>query len=127
MEIENCTSGEQHYLDFESFRRICEKHNANNENTQKLLLKYFTTIGAVTWFGDTYLNFLHVLSPKWITQGVYKIITSKRTSKLFGIINIRDFKELLEPLSTSDYTYDENHYGYILSMMKKFDLYLYSR
>jgi hypothetical protein len=121
-EIEKCTSGEQHYLDYHTFSEICNKNNANNERTQKLLLKYFTTIGAVTWFGDTYLNFLHVLSPKWITQGVYKIITSKKTAKLFGIINIKDFKELLEPISKMDYTYDENHYGYILSMMKKFDL-----
>lgn len=121
-EIENCTSGEQHHLDYNSFSNICKKNNAENEKTQKLLLKYFTTIGAVTWFGDTYLNFLHVLSPKWITQGVYKIITAKKTATLFGIINIHDFKELLEPISEMDYSYDENHYGYILSMMKKFDL-----
>lgn len=120
--IEECTSGEQHYLDYKRFSEICRNNNASNEKTQKLLLKYFTTIGAVTWFGDTYLNFLHVLSPKWISQGVYKIITSKKTSKLLGIINISDFNELLEPVNQMDYTYDENHYGYILSMMKKFDL-----
>jgi internalin A len=120
--IEECTSGEQHYLDYKTFSEICKKNNAASEKTQKLLLKYFTTIGAVTWFGDTYLNFLHVLSPKWITQGVYKIITSKKTATLFGIININDFKELLEPTNKMDYTYDESHYGYILSMMKKFDL-----
>lgn len=76
--IEEYTSGEQHYLDYEKYVKICEKNNAASEKTQKLLLKYFTTIGAVTWFGDTYLNFLHVLSPKWITQGVYKIITAKK-------------------------------------------------
>ncbi|WP_177187116.1 COR domain-containing protein [Kaistella jeonii] len=120
--IEECTSGEQHYLDYKRFSEICRNNNAGNEKTQKLLLKYFTTIGAVTWFGDTYLNFLHVLSPKWISQGVYKIITSKKTAKLFGIINIKDFNELLKPLNDKDYTYDETHYGYILSMMKKFDL-----
>ncbi|MDN3618742.1 COR domain-containing protein [Polaribacter undariae] len=121
-EIEKCTSGEQHYLNYNSFSKICNDNNAPREETQKLLLKYFTTIGAVTWFGETYLNFLHVLSPKWITQGVYKIITSKKTAELFGIININHFKELLCPLTESDYTYDEEHYGYILSMMKKFDL-----
>lgn len=120
--IENCTSGDQHYLDYNSFKEICNKNNAYREETQKLLLKYFTTIGAVTWFGDTYLNFLHVLSPKWITQGVYKIITSKKTANLSGVINIKNFKELLHPISENDYTYDEEHYGYILSMMKKFDL-----
>lgn len=120
--IEEYTSGDQHYLNFDHYREICSMNEANSEHTQKLLLKYFTTIGAVTWFGDTYLNFLHVLSPAWITEGVYKIITSKKTAKLYGHVNISDFKELLKPISTKDYTYDENHYGYILSMMKKFDL-----
>lgn len=121
-DIEKCTTGLQHYLNYDSYIEICKKNNVENEKTQKLILKYFTTIGAVTWFGDTYLNFLHVLSPAWITQGVYKIITSKKTSLLFGQINISDFKELLQPLNDKDYTYDEKHYGYILSMMKKFDL-----
>ncbi|WP_218599006.1 COR domain-containing protein [Polaribacter sp. NJDZ03] len=121
-EIKECTSGDQHYLDYKTYSEICNRNNAGNEKTQKLLLKYFTTIGAVTWFGDTYLNFLHVLSPKWITQGVYKIITSKKTASLFGVININHFEELLLPISDEDYTYDETHYGYILSMMKKFDL-----
>ena len=120
--IEECTSGDQHYLDYKTFSAICNRNKVYGEKTQKLLLKYFTTIGAVTWFGDTYLNFLHVLSPKWITQGVYKIITSKKTAKLFGIIDIDDFDVLLEPSSEDDYIYEPSHYGYILSMMKKFDL-----
>lgn len=120
--IKECTSGDQHYLDYNNFSEICRKNNVESEKTQKLLLKYFTTIGAVTWFGDTYLNFLHVLSPKWITQGVYKIITSKKTAKLYGIINIKNFAELLQPINNTDYTYEETHFGYILSMMKKFDL-----
>jgi small GTP-binding protein len=121
-EIKECTSGDQHYLDYNTYSEICNRNNAGSEKTQKLLLKYFTTIGAVTWFGDTYLNFLHVLSPRWITQGVYKIITSKKTANLFGQININDFDELLQPITKTDYTYEETHYGYILSMMKKFDL-----
>lgn len=120
--LEECTSGSQHYLNYDNYREICRKYNAENETTQKLLLKYFTTIGAVTWFGDTFLNFLHVLSPAWITEGVYKIITSRKTSQLLGHINISDFKELLQPNNERDYTYEESHYGYILSMMKKFDL-----
>ena len=120
--IEACTSGSQHYLDFTTYRNICLQYNVENEKTQKLLLKYLTTIGAVTWFGDTFLNFLHVLSPAWITQGVYKIITARLTDELFGKINISNFPELLKPMSESDYAYEENHYGYILSMMKKFDL-----
>jgi len=120
-EIEGCTNN-QHYLNFEYYRELCCANSVDSGKIQKLLLKYFTTIGAITWFGDTYLNFLHVLSPAWITQGVYKIITSRKTAKLFGQIHITDFKELLAPLSENDYFYSEVHYGYILSMMKKFDL-----
>ena len=35
---------------------------------------------------------------------------------------VDDFRELLLPVNKADYTYDEKHYGYLLSMMKKFDL-----
>ncbi len=121
--IQAITTGTQHYLTYETYQAICEENNTPTESTQRLLLKYFNTIGAVTWFGeDTHLKFLHVLKPEWITQGVYKILTAKKTARLYGQIEVSDFKELLYPLQVGDYTYDEKHYGYILSMMKKFDL-----
>ena len=120
--IEERTSGRLHYLTYETYREICVQNHVEREEIQKLLLRYLTTIGAVTWFGDTYLNFMHVLSPAWITQGVYKIITAKKTAHLFGQIEVSDFKELLQPINPEDYIYQETHYGYILSMMKKFDL-----
>lgn len=121
--IEELTSGSQHYLTYEVYQEICQQNFADKEETQKLLLKYFNTIGTVTWFGnDTHLKFLHVLNPAWITQGVYKILTAKKTANLFGQINISDFKELLQPTNFGEYTYDEKHYGYILNMMEKFEL-----
>ena len=120
-EIENCTRG-QHYINYSKYEEICKLNHVENEKVQKLLLNYFTTIGSITWFGDTYLNFLHVLSPAWITQGVYKIITSKYTATKAGKIVIHDFPDLLAPVEENDYIYEEQHYGYILSMMKKFDL-----
>lgn len=120
--IEEMTSGSQHYLTFETYKQLCIQNQTDNEAAQKLLLKYFNTIGAVTWFGDVNLTMMHVLNPKWITQGVYKIITSKKTARLLGQISISDFKELLQPIEKDDYTYDESHYAYILNMMKKFEL-----
>lgn len=121
--IEENTTGNQHYLTYETYRAICDRQDTPSEPTQRLLLRYFNTIGAVTWFGeDTHLKFLHVLKPEWITQGVYKILTATKTARLFGQIEVGDFKELLYPLQESDYTYEERHYGYILSMMKKFEL-----
>ncbi len=122
-EIAEYTSGTQHYLSYEAYQEICRANDTGQEESQKLLLRYFNTIGAVTWFGeDTHLKFLHVLNPAWITQGVYKILTSQKTANLFGQIRVDDFHELLQPLSNDDFTYDEKHYGYLLSMMKKFDL-----
>lgn len=121
--IEAITTGSQHYLTYETYQAICQQNAVTTPDTQRLLLKYFNTIGAVTWFGeDVHLNMLHVLKPEWITQGVYKILTAKKTANLYGQINVSDFKELLQPVAKDDYTYDKKHYGYILSMMKKFDL-----
>ena len=121
-ELEVLTSGEQHYLTYEVYQEICRQNHVVQEEVQKLLLKYFNTLGVVTWFGETYLNFMHVLSPAWITQGVYKLITANRTARLFGQISVSDFPELLHPAEPGDFTYEKRHYGYLLSMMRKFDL-----
>lgn len=121
-DIEQYTSNTSHYLVYNAYLQICKKHHVEDEHTQRLLLEYFSFIGAVTWFGDTYLNLMHVLNPAWITQGVYKIITGIKTEKLNGQIKVSDFKELLQPIQTTDYTYDTAHYGYILGLMKKFEL-----
>lgn len=120
--IEQMTSDSQHYLTYETYKAICDENAVKDEETQKLLLKYLTTIGAVTWFGDTYLTFMQLLNPAWITQGVYRIITGAKTARQFGQIHISDFHELLHPENEKDFTYEEKHYGYILSLMKKFDL-----
>jgi len=120
--IETHTSGAKNYLDYKEYQDISTAHQVTDKEIQTLLLKYLTTIGAVTWFGDTYLNFLRVLSPEWIAQGVYKIITGRRTAEAAGKISIGDFPGLLAPRGPSDYTYEESHFGYILTMMKKFEL-----
>lgn len=121
--IQNGTSGINNYLKYEDFKKICDEFNTSNESAQKLLLKYFNTIGSVTWFGeDTHLKFFHVLNPAWITQGVYKILTAKKTASSFGKIEINDFPELLEPKTDEDYKYIEENYIYLLNMMKKFEL-----
>ncbi|MCX6317184.1 MAG: ADP-ribosylation factor-like protein [Bacteroidetes bacterium] len=121
--IEENTTGSHHYLTYEAYKEICKKNQLVTEQAQQLLLRYFNTIGTVTWFGeDTYLKFMHVLNPAWITQGVYKILTATKTAHLFGQIKVSDFTELLQPVSKGDYTYDEAHYAYLLSMMKKFSL-----
>ena len=121
--IEEHTSGASHYLTYESYKQICKQNNLITEDAQKLLLRYFNTIGTVTWFGeDVHLQNMHVLNPAWITQGVYKILTAKKTANLFGQIEIKDFKELLQPINKEDYTYEEKNYGYLLTMMEKFGL-----
>ena len=121
--IEEHTSGASHYLTYESYKEICKQNNLVTEDAQKLLLRYFNTIGTVTWFGeDVHLQNMHLLNPAWIKQGVYKILTAKKTANLFGQIEVKDFKELLQPINKEDYKYEEKNYGYLLTMMKKFGL-----
>ncbi|MDB5284584.1 MAG: hypothetical protein JWO06_3659 [Bacteroidota bacterium] len=123
-EIEAATGKTSHYLVYDAYVEICKRHGVADEQTQKLLLKYFSFIGAVTWFGENsaYLQHMHVLNPAWITQGVYRIVTAKKTELLKGQIKINDFKELLQPTNSGDFEYNENHYGYILALMEKFEL-----
>ncbi len=121
--IEERTTSSQHYLTYETYSEVCRQNHVENEDSQKLLLQYFNKVGAVTWFGeDANLKFMHVLNPEWITKGVYKIVTGKKTANLYGQISLRDFPELLQPVDENDYTYKEEHYVYLLNMMRKFQL-----
>lgn len=123
-ELEAETAATRHYLVYDAFTELCKKHGVSDESTQRLLLRYFSYIGTVTWFGDSspHLQHMHVLNPAWITQGVYRIVTGGLTQNLKGQISTSDFKELLQPVSASDFEYNEGHYGYLLGLMQKFEI-----
>lgn len=118
------TADDRHYLVYDAYVELCKKHGIPDEATQRILLKYFSSIGAVTWFEEdnAHLGHMHVLNPAWISQGVYRIVTGNLTQTLKGQINISDFRVLLQPTKVGDYEYNESHYGYILGLMKKFEI-----
>lgn len=123
LDIESRTA-KNNYLLYDEYISICKKNGVQDSVTQSLLLRYFSSIGAVTWFGENnaFLSHMHVLNPTWISQGVYKIITGNLTADKKGQISIKDFKTLLKPISSDDHQYNNSHYGYILGLMKRFEL-----
>jgi small GTP-binding protein len=125
-ELEKATTNSSHYLVYDAYTELCKRNNVTEEKVQKLLLEYLSTIGTITWFGDTFLEHMHILNPAWITQGVYRIVTGNKTNVLKGHIKVSDFEELLYPLSEQDYKYHKKHYAYIIALMRKFELCYYN-
>ncbi|MCP5052800.1 MAG: hypothetical protein GY940_36870, partial [bacterium] len=79
-------------------------------------------LGVVLHFEDMDLTDTHVLEPKWVTAAVYKIINSPLLAKHKGILMTGHLPEILKKEGDDDYQYPKGKYGFILTLMEKFEL-----
>jgi hypothetical protein len=73
-----------------------------------------TNVGAV--------DALKVLRPEWITNGVYKVITSQEASAKNGFISHRDIQQILLKKDDVNPAYRNTERDFILGMMRDFKL-----
>ena len=70
------------YIPVEKYLEICGEENLNDEDLRKSLLGLLHDLGVVIRFpGDT-----QVLNPRWVTQGVYGLLTSAQLVKDAGTV-----------------------------------------
>ncbi|WP_292387820.1 COR domain-containing protein, partial [Methanosarcina sp. UBA5] len=110
------------FITYEEYRNICLEENVDDQSSQNTLVDYLNNLGVIVHFKDISLLDTHVLEPKWITEGVYKIINSEILAKKKGVLRLSMLDEILEQKQESDYYYPPERYGYIINLMKKFEL-----
>jgi len=65
------------YIPIEKYLEICREENLNDEDLRRSLLGLLHDLGTVIRFpGD-----MEVLNPRWVTQGVYGLLTSAQLVK----------------------------------------------
>ena len=74
------------------------------------------------YFKDFLLEDLHVLNPRWATQGVYKIINSKLLAEGRGQLKLNSLNKILTNKRKGKLLYPKSKYRYIVSLMNKFEL-----
>lgn len=107
----------ENFISIDEFFKMCEDADIYTKSSQEALLSFLHDLGLMLHFKDFELNNTNVLNPHWVTEGVYKIVTSKALAKDLGIISFESLKNILD-----EKKYPQNMYLFLISLMEKFEL-----
>lgn len=108
----------ENYLSFDHYREICDQFGEHKPDDQDRLAGYLHSLGiAVNFKDDPRLKDTHVLNPRWITKGIYQILTAEKLARQKGVLYLEDLPAIL---NTEDYP--PSKHLFLLDLMKKFDL-----
>jgi internalin A len=106
------------FLTLSEFEARCRAHAVTRPSEQQLLLRLFHDLGTILSFqDDARLQDTNVLSPAWVTNGVYKILNWNDLFQSKGILETRRLGELLDPTE-----YPARTHLFLIDMMRKFEL-----
>ncbi|MFO1047453.1 MAG: COR domain-containing protein [Geminicoccaceae bacterium] len=106
------------YITFDDFRQLCIEYDETNNADQDNLAAFLHRLGVIVNFrDDPRLHDTHVLKPKWLTQGIYAVLTSQLLVSQQGELHINDLRAILP----SD-QYPISQLPFLVEMMRKFDL-----
>jgi internalin A len=109
------------YLSLEQFRLLCDRERVSDSANQELLVDFLHDLGVVLHFKDIELLDTHVLDPRWVTDGAYRIINSEIVAKQKGLLPLNQISKILAPQGQeSEYPADKHRY--IVDLMLKFEL-----
>ncbi len=109
---------EDDYLTFEKYREICSALGENTQLDQDRLAGYLHQLGvALNFKDDPRLGDMHVLNPRWVTEGIYTILNARELEARKGELHINDLAEILHPVK-----YPRERHAFLLNLMRKFNL-----
>ncbi|MEN8905507.1 MAG: COR domain-containing protein, partial [Clostridiales bacterium] len=120
------------YISYENYEDYCIEFGMKNKETQNNLLRYLNDLGVICDFSNWKLKERKVLNPKWITIGVYKVITSEKIKINNGYLKVNDLDEIINKeckneefekvFKNEGYNYNLSEQKYILDLMEDFEL-----
>ena len=75
----------ENYLTFDRYRALCAEAGVKDHEDQNRLAEVLHRLGvALNYRDDTRLHDLNVLNPRWVTEGVYKILNHRTRRRAEG-------------------------------------------
>jgi internalin A len=106
------------YLLFDQFRQVCRELGEADGAEQESLAGYLHTLGIVlNYKDDPRLRDTHVLNPRWVTGGIYRILNAPLLADRQGVLHADDLPHIL-PADE----YPRSMHLFVLDLMRKFDL-----
>jgi small GTP-binding protein len=110
------------FIQYNDYKMMCDEEGIKGESEQNTLVGFLHDLGVILHFKDIPLLNTHVLDPEWVTNAVYKMVNSKEVASSGGILKLDMFAEILKENNGEKFYYPPDQYGFILSLMKKFEL-----
>lgn len=117
--IKNRLAGmRENYISFDQYTQICQGLQESDREGQERLALYLHVLGiALNFKDDPRLRDTHVLNPRWVTNGIYRILNHERLARQKGEIRLADLSEILD---LGEYPTERHHF--LLELMRKFEL-----
>lgn len=115
---EQLAKSEQNFLTIDQYRALCREHGETVEESQNNLSLFLHRLGiALNYSDDPRLRDRHVLNPHWLTDGIYRLLNSKRLAERKGELRVADLSTEL-PVRQ----YPPEMHRFLLGLMEKFEL-----
>lgn len=112
------------YITLERYHEICAVCGVADLESRETLVDFLHDLGIVLHFKEMELLDTHVLDPRWVTEAVYRIITSDILARQKGILKLKQLREALKKRGdgSEGHSYAPEKHQYIVDLMLKFEL-----
>ena len=109
---------ESNFITHDKYLDLCTENEVSDETSQRTLIGFLRDLGVILYFQDDYrLSELGILSPQWVTNGVYKIVNSPALFRNKGVLTVSMLDEILNLPE-----YPRSKRLSIVDLMKRFEL-----
>ena len=116
--LSNMAEQGDNYISFERYRELCTELGEKDPEAQEALAGYLHSLGiALNYKDDPRLHDMNVLSPHWVTNGIYKILNWPELEKQGGELRFDDLATILDAKA-----YPKSKHLFLLDLMKKFEV-----
>jgi internalin A len=108
----------ENYLSFEQFRAVCRANQETDTKAQEELAGFLHCLGiALNYKDDPRLRDTSVLNPRWVTQGIYRLLNAGQLADNKGVLRLADMAAILPAEE-----YPEEKHEFLMELMRKFRL-----
>lgn len=116
-DLEDNFLDKNHSLPFKDFEEsLIDKHSIKGNS--EILLKVLQTMGTLRYFEN---HDRLILSPEWLSDGVYKIMMSDLANSKFGVLEEIDIVQIMKE-SVTQYAYKTSDIYFLRQLMQDFEL-----
>ena len=106
------------FITWEEYQTICCALGEQDPEAQRRLAMFLHILGiALNYGSEPRLKDTHVLNPRWVTEGIYSILSTGQKKKRDAILTRPDLGKIL-----GDQSYPAECHGFLLHLMEKFEL-----